>query len=95
MGSDVHFVVGRPPMIRINGSLVDTGEFEVLSSKDIENYAKELLTEKQYLQFKEKYEYDFAFSIEGQGRYRANVHIQRGTVGIAIRLLNRDNCLIY
>ena len=89
-GSDIHFVVGKPPMIRINGELVDTGNFDKMMPKGLEELAKEILSEDQYIEFKEHMEYDFAFGIAGLGRYRVNVHMQRGTVGITIRVLNTE-----
>jgi len=90
IGSDVHFVVGKPPMIRVNGELVDTGDFEELMPDDVEKLAKKLLSEEQYLEFVENNEYDFAFGVPGLGRYRVNVHMQRGTIGISIRVLNTE-----
>jgi len=89
-GSDIHFVVGRPPMIRINGELLDTGDFEKMVPQKLEDLAKTILSEDQYIEFREHYEYDFAFGVAGLGRYRVNVHMQRGTIGITIRVLNTE-----
>mgnify|MGYP001238729265 CR=1 FL=1 len=89
-GSDVHFVVGRPPMIRINGELLDTGDFDKMLPPNMEDLARKILSEDQYAAFKEHNEYDFAFGVAGLGRYRVNVHMQRGTIGITVRVLNTD-----
>ena len=87
-GSDIHFVAGRPPMIRIDGELLDTGDFEKLMPAILKKLAEEILSEDQYIQFKKDLEYDFAFGVAGLGRYRANIHMQRGTIGITIRVLS-------
>jgi len=87
-GSDIHFVAGRPPMIRIDGELLDTGDFEKLMPAILKKLAEEILSEDQYVQFKKDLEYDFAFGVAGLGRYRANIHMQRGTIGITIRVLS-------
>jgi len=89
-GSDIHFVVGRPPMIRINGELLDTGDFEKMVPQTLNKLAKEILSEDQYIEFQRELEYDFAFGIAGLGRYRANIHMQRGTIGITIRVLSTN-----
>lgn len=87
-GSDIHFVAGKPPMMRINGDLLDTGDFEKMLPQALEDLARSILSEDQYVEFKRDHEYDFAFGIPGLGRYRVNIHMQRGTVGITVRVLN-------
>ena len=89
-GSDIHFVAGRPPMIRINGELLDTGDFDKMIPSVLKNLAKEILSEDQYIEFKKNLEYDFAFGVAGLGRYRVNIHMQRGTIGITIRVLSTE-----
>lgn len=89
-GSDIHFVAGRPPMIRINGELLDTGDFDKMIPSVLKELAKEILSEDQYIEFKKNLEYDFAFGVAGLGRYRINIHMQRGTIGITIRVLSTE-----
>ncbi|MEI6858058.1 hypothetical protein [Psychrilyobacter sp.] len=48
-GSDIHFVAGRPPMIRINGELLDTGDFDKMVPQNLEVLAKTILSEDQYI----------------------------------------------
>ena len=84
--SDVHFSVGKPVMIRVDGSLVELTP-EVLRPSDTANYLMPILNEKQKNDLEEKGEIDFAYSVNGVGRFRLNVFKQRGTVAGALRLL--------
>ncbi len=82
--SDVHFTVGSPPAMRIDGKIHFVGE-EVLGQKDTERFLDELMTERQRKRFDETGDYDLAYSIAGLGRFRVNVLRQRGSVGIVMR----------
>lgn len=84
--SDVHFSVGRPIMIRVDGSLVELNP-EVLRPEDTLTYLEPILNEQQRKELDEKGEIDFAYSLQGVGRFRLNVFKQRGTLAAALRLL--------
>lgn len=84
--SDVHITVGVPPKMRVNGKLI-TMDFERLLPADTRLLLDEIMTEQQKERFEESGEYDMSFSIIGQGRYRANVYKQRGSVALALRLV--------
>ncbi|MCX7710909.1 MAG: type IV pili twitching motility protein PilT, partial [Clostridia bacterium] len=80
--SDLHITVGIPPVIRKNGKLVRIGEDRILPS-DTDAYVKEMLNEEQLAVFLDRGELDLSFSLQGVGRFRANVFKQRGTCCIA------------
>ncbi len=82
--SDLHLKAGSPAFVRVDGDLLKT-EFPRLSPTDTVEAAYALMNEKQAKRFAEYNEVDFAYSIAGLGRFRANIFKQRGTVGIAIR----------
>ncbi|MDI6873592.1 MAG: type IV pilus twitching motility protein PilT [Actinomycetota bacterium] len=82
--SDLHIKAGSPPYFRIDGQLVKS-DFPRLSPTDTVEAAYALMNEKQAKKFAERSEVDFAYSVAGLGRFRANIFKQRGTVGIAIR----------
>lgn len=84
--SDVHFSVGRPIMIRVDGTLLQLNE-EVLKPQDVKEMLLPILTEKQKTTIEEHGELDFAYSLMGVGRFRLNVFKQRGTYAAALRLL--------
>ena len=84
--SDVHFSVGRPIMIRVDGTLLELNE-EVLKPRDVEEAMLPLLNESQHETIARTGELDFAYSLQGIGRFRLNVFKQRGTYAAALRLL--------
>jgi twitching motility protein PilT len=82
--SDLHIKAGGPPYFRIDGQLIKP-DYPRLSPTDTVEAAYALMNEKQAKKFAEQNEVDFAYSIAGLGRFRANIFKQRGTVGVAIR----------
>ncbi|UCD35816.1 MAG: type IV pilus twitching motility protein PilT [Nitrospiraceae bacterium] len=84
--SDLHLVVGRPPVLRI-GSILENIEGEKLKPADIEKISMNLLTDAQKKILEKKRELDFAISIPGVSRFRGNIHYQRGSVAAAFRAL--------
>lgn len=82
--SDLHLRVAMPPTLRVDGELVPLEE-EVLRPEDLEAMVGSILTPAQKERFDNYNELDLALSVRELGRYRVNLHRQRGTVGIAIR----------
>jgi twitching motility protein PilT len=90
-GSDLHIKAGLKPAIRMNGSLTPLEGFDCLSPDNIKFLVYDILTEEQIRRFEDdqhsRFELDFAYSINGVGRFRFNVHKQRGTIGVVVRSL--------
>lgn len=84
--SDLHLVPGFPPAVRLNGALVRLGEEEI-GAEEVLEIAAELMDERRRAIFEERRQVDFSFSIPEVGRFRVNAYRQRGSVGLAIRLL--------
>lgn len=84
--SDLHVTVGIPPKIRVNGILVDL-EYEKITPSDVEGLVEPLFTKRTRDEFEKEGEVDFAYAIQGLGRYRVNVFRQRGSYAIVIRLV--------
>jgi twitching motility protein PilT len=82
--SDIHILAKLPPFIRINGKLTPT-PFPSLSNEECKQIIYEILREEQIKTFERTKELDFSYGIEGIGRFRINLHYQRGTIGISIR----------
>lgn len=87
--SDVHITVGVPPKLRIHGKLVTTDGPKVMPQDTLEMAAK-LMNEKQKQHFEEYGECDMSFAIPGEGRFRVNLYHQRGSVAMAIRLVDTE-----
>lgn len=84
--SDLHLTVGVPPMLRLHGHISPLGDAP-LAPAETKNLAYSVLTEAQKQQFEEEQELDLSFGIKALGRFRANAYIQRGSVGMAIRVI--------
>lgn len=82
--SDIHLSAGMPPLARVCGAL-QTLEPDTLGNAPIRGIIDSVLPESQRRQFAEGIACDFAFSIEGLGRYRANAYRQQRGVGLALR----------
>ncbi len=85
-GSDLHITVGVPPVARIDGKLEKIGDTP-LKPSDTKVLINEVLNDYQLEQLDEKGEIDISLSKAGLGRFRINVFKQRGSYGMAIRLM--------
>lgn len=88
--SDLHLVTGIPPAYRVNGELQFSQENEVLTPEKIESIVRVMLSDKQWAVLQEKKDLDFSYGISGVGRFRINIHYQRGSLAAAIRLISYD-----
>ena len=84
--SDIHMVVGSPPIFRIHGKLRRL-EVDALSPGDVRELLFSLLSQGQREAFELDRELDFALTVTGKHRFRVNAHFQRGTVAVALRLI--------
>ena len=82
--SDVILTVGRPPMLRINGSLTPDGS-ESLTGKDLETLMYSVMNDEQKAEFEAHLELDLAIEFPDSGRFRVNVFKQMGKIGAALR----------
>lgn len=85
--SDLHIKVGSPPIIRVTGDLVPMTSEERVSQQEAMKIAFSVMSPGQREVFKQKNEIDLAYSVPGLGRFRCNVFIQRGTIGLVFRVI--------
>ena len=85
-GSDLHLKVPSQPLCRLDGDLVAVPGTERLTPQDTEHAVFTMLEDKDKLaEFSEEREVDFAYAIDGTGRFRVNAFHQRGAVSIVCR----------
>jgi len=84
--SDIHLTEHAPPMIRIDGSLQPL-PLAPLTRADTKRLIYSILTDRQKAQFERELELDMSIDVQGLGRFRVNVHLQRGSVEAALRLV--------
>lgn len=85
--SDLHIKVGSPPILRINGELTPLTSENRVTQQDAMKIAFTVMSPGQREVFKKKNEIDLAYSVPGLGRFRCNVFLQRGTIGIVFRVI--------
>ena len=85
--SDLHIKVGSPPILRIYGELTPLTTEGKVSHEDATKMALSVMTPAQTEVFKKKSDLDLAYSVPGLGRFRCNVFMQRGTVGLVFRVI--------
>jgi len=85
--SDLHIKVGRPPILRINGVLHDL-DYDPLDPRTARNLIYSLIRDEQQEEFERVWEFDFAYECEGAGRFRVNLHKDRGVIGAAFRVIS-------
>jgi twitching motility protein PilT len=85
--SDLHVTSPFPPVLRIDGALITQDGLPSLTVEDVEQILNDVTNEEQRKSFRRELELDFAYTIPGIGRFRANASIQRGNISIAFRLL--------
>ena len=85
--SDIHLTEHSPPVIRIDGELMPLSS-PPLTRVDTKRLVYSLLNDRQRAQFERDLELDISIEVQGLGRFRINVHTQRGSVEAAFRLVS-------
>ncbi len=85
-GSDLHLKIGRPPLMRLDGSLMPM-EKDRLAKEDVMGFIDSLLNEDQKGKLFKNLGIDVAYAIPGVARFRANILFQRGTPAVIMRTI--------
>jgi len=86
--TDIHICAGAPILFRIGRDLIPSTHGKVTPELS-EQLAFEMLTPDQIEQFKSLLDYDLMLADEG-GRYRVNISLNGGVVGVVIRVLPEE-----
>jgi twitching motility protein PilT len=85
-GSDLHVKVGTPPKFREAGALVPLDRTP-LTHFETEAIGNAIVPSDRMERLRTTGEVDFAYSLAGVGRFRANVFRQRGSISAVLRKL--------
>jgi twitching motility protein PilT len=87
--SDVHLKVGRPPVIRHDGSLRTLDGWDTLGPGQLELFLRDLCASApaRLTAFQETGELDTAYQAPGLPRFRVNAFRQRGDISLAFRVI--------
>jgi len=84
--SDIHFIVGFPPMLRVNGNLLPCEGTSILTNEEAQRLLYTTLTTEQKEIFETNKEIDYSLAT-AVGRFRVNVYMQKNTIAAAFRLI--------
>jgi twitching motility protein PilT len=85
-GSDLLLVAGAPPSVRVEGQVMPLAEGP-LDGMDIEEAVLPALAPHARRQYRDALIADASFRVTGLGRFRINLHRERGRAAAAVRLL--------
>ena len=88
--SDLHLSAGRYPTIRITDTLVPLTKKDHISREDALGFAQTMLTDEHFEEFLATKEMDFSFEYKDKARFRGNAYFQKGSVGIALRVISNE-----
>ncbi len=83
--SDVHLVVGLPPIFRIDGELISSSEAP-LGREDIKILLYSVLSQGQREEFEREWQLCMSLFVPDMGHFRVSVYFHAGNIEAAIRL---------
>ncbi len=90
--SDVHFKLGQPPILRLDGDLQQMDGVPALTETDLEHVLDEVtqISPKRRDLFEDSGDLDIAFSHPALPRFRVNGFRQRGATSFAFRIIPNE-----
>ncbi|MBA3581223.1 MAG: PilT/PilU family type 4a pilus ATPase [Gammaproteobacteria bacterium] len=88
-GSDLYIAAGAPPSMKIDGQLTPVSKQKLMPEHTME-LTRAIMNDKQIAEFEATNECNFAISLVGVSRFRVNALVQRGSVGMVIRLITAE-----
>jgi twitching motility protein PilT len=85
--SDIHIIVGLPPLVRIHTVLAPMEGEPVVTEEAAFTVLRDILDEKQRNRLHERRDLDFSSVLPDGTRFRVNAHFQRGTPALAFRAI--------
>ncbi len=87
--SDIHIVVGQPPVFRLHGRMRKL-ETKVLEADDTMSLMKSISPDRCQRELQENGSSDFGFAFGDQARFRVSIFKQRGFVSMVLRQIPND-----
>ena len=84
--SDVHLIAGQPPTCRVH-QVMTPMDYPVLSPQTARAIFEQMAVKETQELFERQKDADFSYEVTGLARYRVNAHMQRGSLGIAMRAI--------
>jgi twitching motility protein PilU len=84
--SDLFITAGVPPCLKVDGKITPVTK-QALTPDESRGFAYGIMNEEQRRDFEEKNECNFAIHPKKIGRFRVNVFVQQGMVGMVLRTI--------
>ncbi len=84
--SDIFFKEANRPLLKVRGRIAPL-DLPALTAEDTKQVAYDMMSEEQIKAFERTHEMDMGITIPGLVRFRVNIHQQRGSIGIVLRLI--------
>lgn len=84
--SDLHIRAGSPPYLRLNGAMVRLN-YRDLSNEEVQALIFEIISDRHKKDFVNNWELDCSYTLEGTGRFRCNVFMQKEGMGAVFRII--------
>lgn len=88
-GSDLYITAGAPPSMKIDGKLTPVAK-QKLTAEHTQELVRSIMNDRQLGEFEETNECNFAIALAGVSRFRVNAFVQRGSIGMVIRILTSE-----
>jgi twitching motility protein PilT len=88
--SDLHIKAGNQPIVRVDGKIIPLQDEKRLSPEDTLNLAKSITKDYQWENFEKTHDIDIGYSVPGLARFRCNLFMQRGSIGIVFRIVSME-----
>src|SRR3989344_2937284 len=85
--SDLHLIVGSPPLVRIDGGLVNVPGEASLNGQAVEQLMGGVMAVDQKQVLLVNKELDFSFALGDKARFRVNTYFQKGSMASSFRLI--------
>lgn len=86
--SDIHLIVDKPPILRVDGELFEIKNLAQLNSQNLKKLIYSILSPRQQEVYEKNKELDISYELEGVGRFRVNLHWEKENVGMVARIIN-------
>ncbi|MEI6125998.1 MAG: type IV pilus twitching motility protein PilT [Pseudomonadota bacterium] len=84
--SDLHMVIGYPPLLRLRGELVPT-DHAVITPDSNREILFEILTPEQQVYLEKNRDFDMAYELGAEARFRCNFLYQHRGIGAVFRII--------
>ena len=85
--SDLHLLVGEPPILRIDSVVHRLEDYQILSQDAVADLVNIMLNDIQRKTLEEQLHLDLSYAYKDNARFRVNVYKAQGVLNVAFRLI--------